>query len=252
MLGPARRQGDSFLCDAGCRRQRQGDHDARGVAGDVGEGARHDCRQPCFASVAAGVDRRAGAALRLLPERDDDPGRRSALDDQEPDRRSDPHGDERAPVPLRYLSTHPDRDQAGSRGDGEGRQVAMTGFVHERELSRKTLLKGGGALLITFSTLGATLGAKAASAAGNGPFDSFGPYDSQQLDSWIAVHADNTASIKLGMIELGQGSTTGLLMIAAEELNMDLGQLKMIANDPNLPPNQGGTYGSQAVHVGGK
>src|SRR4029079_2830185 len=53
-------------------------------------------------------------------------------------------------------------------------------------------------------------------------------------------------------IELGQGSTTGLLMIAAEELNMDLGQLKMIANDTNLTPNQGGTYGSQAVHVGGK
>jgi nicotinate dehydrogenase subunit B len=128
----------------------------------------------------------------------------------------------------------------------------MTGLLHEKEFSRKTFLKGGGALIVTFSTLGATLGAKAAKAAGNGPFDSFGPYDSQQLDSWIAVHADNTASIKLGMIELGQGSTTGLLMIAAEELNMDLGQLKMIANDTNLTPNQGGTYGSQAVHVGGK
>ena len=61
-----------------------------------------------------------------------------------------------------------------------------------------------------------------------------------------------TASIKLGMIELGQGSTTGLLMIAAEELNMDMSQLKMVANDTDLTPNQGGTYGSQAVHVGGK
>ena len=30
---------------------------------------------PASASAAAGVDRRAGAALRLLPERDDDPGR---------------------------------------------------------------------------------------------------------------------------------------------------------------------------------
>jgi CO/xanthine dehydrogenase Mo-binding subunit len=45
---------------------------------------------------------------------------------------------------------------------------------------------------------------------------------------------------------------TGLLMIAAEELNMDMSQLKMIANDTNITPNQGGTYGSQAVHVGGK
>jgi aerobic-type carbon monoxide dehydrogenase small subunit (CoxS/CutS family) len=36
------------------------------------------------ASAAAGVDRRAGAALRLLPERNDDPGRRPAGDDEAP------------------------------------------------------------------------------------------------------------------------------------------------------------------------
>jgi CO/xanthine dehydrogenase Mo-binding subunit len=121
------------------------------------------------------------------------------------------------------------------------------------ELSRSTFLKGGGALIVGFSTLGAVIGAKAnAAGAGAGTFDSFGPYDSQQLDSWLAIHGDNTASMKLGMIELGQGSTTGLLMIAAEELNMDMSQLKMIANDTDLTPNQGGTYGSQAVHVGGK
>ena len=127
----------------------------------------------------------------------------------------------------------------------------MTGFLHERELSRKTFLKGGGALIVAFSTVGAVFGAKAAKAADD-PFASNGPYDSQQLDSWLAIHGDNTASVKLGMIELGQGSTTGLLMIAAEELNLDMSQVKMIANDTNLTPNQGGTYGSQAVHVGGK
>ena len=93
---------------------------------------------------------------------------------------------------------------------------------------------------------------KASSAATGGVFDSNGPFDPQQLDSWLAVHADNTVTAKLGMIELGQGSTTGLLMIAAEELNMDMSQMKMVANDTNVTPNQGGTYGSQAVHVGGK
>ncbi len=126
----------------------------------------------------------------------------------------------------------------------------MTGFMHEKEFSRRTFVKAGGALIVGFSTLGAAFGSTARAA--DAPFDSLGPYDSQQLDSWLAIHADNTASVKLGMIELGQGSTTGLLMIAAEELNMDMGQLKMVANDTNLTPNQGGTYGSQAVHVGGK
>jgi CO/xanthine dehydrogenase Mo-binding subunit len=126
----------------------------------------------------------------------------------------------------------------------------MTGLLHEREFSRKTLLKGGGALIVAFSTLGASIGASAAKATG-GTFDSFGPYDSNAIDSWLAVHSDNTVSVKLGMIELGQGSTTGLLMIAAEELHLPMSQVKMISNDTDVTPNQGGTYGSQAVHVGG-
>ena len=40
--------------------------------------ARDDRGDPGAASAAAGVDRGAGAAVRLLPERDADPGRRSA------------------------------------------------------------------------------------------------------------------------------------------------------------------------------
>jgi hypothetical protein len=35
MLGVAGREGDPLVRDAGCRCQRQGDYDARGVAGDV-------------------------------------------------------------------------------------------------------------------------------------------------------------------------------------------------------------------------
>jgi CO/xanthine dehydrogenase Mo-binding subunit len=127
----------------------------------------------------------------------------------------------------------------------------MTGLLHEKEFSRTAFVKGGGALIVAFSTLGATFGARAASAAGS-PFDSNGPFDSQQIDSWLAVHADNTVTMKLGMVELGQGSTTGLLMIAAEELNTDMSQMKMLSNDTNVTPNQGGTYGSEAIQVGGK
>src|SRR5262245_4538853 len=123
--------------------------------------------------------------------------------------------------------------------------------ILNKEFSRRSFLKGGGAMIVGFSALGAVLGAKTAKAAGS-PYDSYGPYDSQQIDSWIVTHADNSATVKLGMIELGQGSTTGLLMIAAEELNMDMSQMKMMANDTNLTPNQGITAGSQAIRVGGK
>ena len=104
----------------------------------------------CAASVAAGVDRRAGAALRLLPERHDDPGRRPAGDDEAADRGADPHRDERASVPLRHLSANPDGDPEGCCRDGEGWEVAMTEMLN-KEFSRKSFVKGGGALVVGFS-----------------------------------------------------------------------------------------------------
>src|SRR5881397_3209266 len=114
----------------------------------------------------------------------------------------------------------------------------MTGFMHEREFSRKTFLKGGGSLVIGFSVLGAAVGAKAARAT-DSPFASNGPYDQYAVDSWITINADNTASIKTGGIRQGTGSDTGLLMIAGEELNMEMSQLEFVLADTNVTPNTG-------------
>ena len=58
----------------------------------------------------------------------------------------------------------------------------MTGFLHERQFSRKTFLKGG-AMLVGFSVLGAGVGAKVAKAAGDDPFASNGPFDQTAIDS---------------------------------------------------------------------
>jgi nicotinate dehydrogenase subunit B len=125
----------------------------------------------------------------------------------------------------------------------------MTGFMHENEFSRKTFLKGGGALVVGFSLAGAGLAGKASAA--DSPYASNAPYDPMQLDSWIVVHADNTASIKSGRLELGQGTSTGLLLIAGEELDMDLSQLKFINVDTNVVPDTGGTYGSSSIRQAG-
>jgi len=65
-----------------------------------------------------------------------------------------------------------------------------------RELSRRTFLKGGGALVVGFSMAGITGKAQAADS----PYASNGPYDQYQVDSWITINADNTASIKTGGI----------------------------------------------------
>jgi CO/xanthine dehydrogenase Mo-binding subunit len=120
-----------------------------------------------------------------------------------------------------------------------------------REFSRKSFVKGGGALIVGFSTVGAGIGAKVAKAAED-PYASNGPYDQISVDSWITIHADNTASLKIGKVEMGQGTPTALLMIAAEELDMALSQMKMITHDTNITPNQGSSVGSQGVQTGGK
>src|SRR5262249_17800426 len=119
---------------------------------------------------------------------------------------------------------------------------------HEKEFSRKSFLKGGGALIVGFSLAGAGIGAKAAQAA-DSPFASNAPYDRNSIDSWITIHADNTASLLTGRTELGQGSATGLLMIPAEELDMDVGQLRWVAPDTNVTPNNGTTSASSTMRA---
>jgi nicotinate dehydrogenase subunit B len=115
--------------------------------------------------------------------------------------------------------------------------------------TRSTFLKGSGALVVGFSVTGSSLAGKASAAAARG--DVAGPPDPNQVDSWIAVNPDNTATIYFGKVELGQGSTTGLLQIAAEELDLTMDQVGLVRHDTNVTPDQGNTAGSQSIQTGG-
>jgi CO/xanthine dehydrogenase Mo-binding subunit len=117
------------------------------------------------------------------------------------------------------------------------------------ELSRKTFLKGGGALIVSFSLAGAGLGGKARAA--DGPFASNGPFDQTKVDTWVVIHEDNTASIVTGQAEIGQGSMTGMMMIAAEELSMGLDQLRFVSPDTNLTPQTAAQTASTAIRTVG-
>jgi nicotinate dehydrogenase subunit B len=123
----------------------------------------------------------------------------------------------------------------------------MTGLMHEREFSRKTFVKGGGALIIGFSVAGLAGKAQAADS----PYASNGPFNQFQVDSWITINADNTASIKTGGISQGTGSETGLLMIAGEELDMDMSQLLFVQADTNVTPATGKKSASSTIKRSG-
>ncbi|MDT8398113.1 MAG: molybdopterin cofactor-binding domain-containing protein [Pseudomonadales bacterium] len=113
-------------------------------------------------------------------------------------------------------------------------------------LKRRDLLKAGGALTLGF-TWQHTATAQSTSTDG---FQS-GPPDAEQIDSWIAIHSDNTATLYMGFAELGQGCSTALLQVAAEELDLAMSQISTVGLDTHLTPNQGGTYSSSAMRRGG-
>jgi nicotinate dehydrogenase subunit B len=117
---------------------------------------------------------------------------------------------------------------------------------------RREFLKAGGALVIGFSSAGLIGDAIAAqgTASTDARGSAAGPPDPKQIDTWLALHADNTATIFIGYVELGQGSTTSLLQIAAEELDLDMSQVSTVRLDTNITPNQGGTYSSSSIARG--
>src|SRR5580693_5260013 len=114
---------------------------------------------------------------------------------------------------------------------------------------RRDLLRAGGALLVGFSLREALFGQSHLDNAER--TGAPGPPDAKQIDTWLAIHADNTATIFIGFAELGQGNSTALLQFAAEELDLDMSQLKTVRLDTSITPNQGGTYSSASIQRGG-
>jgi CO/xanthine dehydrogenase Mo-binding subunit len=115
-----------------------------------------------------------------------------------------------------------------------------------KEFSRKTFLKGGGAMIVAIAGTSGT----AQAATGNTPFAQRGPGDFlpnlNTIDAWIAIRPDNTVMVTHGETELGHGTPTGILMLVAEELDVDMDQ--MVYNAPETWLNAtGGGGGSGGI-----
>ena len=116
------------------------------------------------------------------------------------------------------------------------------------EFPRRDLLKAGGALLVGFA-----LPLRAGAQEPIGVALTLGPGQPEQklLDSWLAIHGDNTATVFHGHAELGQGASTALLQIAAEELDLSMEQMNVTRLSSDRSPNQGGTVASASMALGG-
>jgi nicotinate dehydrogenase subunit B len=110
-------------------------------------------------------------------------------------------------------------------------------------VSRRNFLKTGGALVVSFSSIGAT----GLWAQGPGPFDTHeSNVDPKKLDSWIAVHSDGTVTAYTGKCDMGQGMLTVQTQLVAEELCVPLHKVNLVMCDTEKTPDQGTTSGSQS------
>jgi CO/xanthine dehydrogenase Mo-binding subunit len=116
-------------------------------------------------------------------------------------------------------------------------------------IDRRSLLKAGGALVVTFSIVRAD-GQEAAPAAT--PEKLPGSLDDDRfLASWIRIDAQGKITVFTGKAELGQGIRTALLQLAAEELDGEPAEIELITADTRRTPDEGFTTGSQSMQNSG-
>jgi nicotinate dehydrogenase subunit B len=126
----------------------------------------------------------------------------------------------------------------------------MTKIEKTSAFSRRTLLKAGGAVVVSVGMpigLDTVLGIAAAQAQGAHP-----PVTPDQLSSYIAVNADGSVSAFFGKTDIAQGLYTGIGQIVAEELDVPFKSVTVIMGNTATSVNQGGSSGSTGIQLGGK
>ena len=122
--------------------------------------------------------------------------------------------------------------------------------------SRRNFLKSSGLFVVSLSTAAMThtnsisLGASAQAAAAQAA----GPYpdpDFRQLDSWIVIHEDSTATFYVGKTDGGQGTGTALRQMMCDELDIAFEKTDLIMGRTDITVDQGGSGGSDAIERDG-
>jgi nicotinate dehydrogenase subunit B len=138
-------------------------------------------------------------------------------------------------MPLRDLSWNHESDTPRSLGGVEMNTIGPSGLL------RRDVLKG--ALVVGFS-----LGLPSASI----PTIAAPVLHNPKLaNSWIAIGKDNAATVYLGKVELGQGNSTSMLQLVAEELDIDLRYVSAAQVDTAHSMNQGATVSSSSIQQAG-
>jgi CO/xanthine dehydrogenase Mo-binding subunit len=72
-----------------------------------------------------------------------------------------------------------------------------------------------------------------------------------EVDSFLAIHQDGSATIYTSHVDVGTGITTAYRQIAAEELGIPVERFTVVQGNTGEVPNHGGTGGSSGIPRGG-
>ncbi|HLH91137.1 MAG TPA: molybdopterin cofactor-binding domain-containing protein [Xanthobacteraceae bacterium] len=126
----------------------------------------------------------------------------------------------------------------------------MTRMDKPSAFSRRTLLKAGGALVVSVGAgigLDTLLDHRAALAQSTKP-----PLMPDQLSSFIAVQGDGHVMAYFGKMDMGHGLTAAIGQMVAEELDVPFHAVKVDLADTATSVNQGGASGSTGIQDGGR
>ncbi|HSF19103.1 MAG TPA: molybdopterin cofactor-binding domain-containing protein [Vicinamibacteria bacterium] len=119
--------------------------------------------------------------------------------------------------------------------------------------SRRDFLKASGFLVVGVS---ATSMAGPLSAVVQTPAPRLGPGpypdpDFRQLDAWIVIRQDNTATFYVGKTDLGQGTGTAFRQVMSDELDIEYDKTSCVMGSTDITVDQGGSGGSDALQRDG-
>ena len=118
-------------------------------------------------------------------------------------------------------------------------------------ISRRDMLKGAGALIVSFNLFGSVSQIFAQGAQGGTPISNAGGLSPDQLDSWIAIAPDGTVTVFTSKVDLGTGTGTALGQIVAEELDVPISKIRMEIGDTEKSVDQGRTSASRTLERAG-
>jgi nicotinate dehydrogenase subunit B len=115
--------------------------------------------------------------------------------------------------------------------------------------TRREFLKTSGLLIASVGALSLSndeIYTLAAQGAGT-----YADPDYLQLDSWIVIRPDNTATFFVGKTDLGQGTGTAFRQIMSDELDIAFDKTTCVMGSTHLTVDQGGSGGSDALQTDG-